>query len=163
MTVNKHTTNAPPIESVTRPMVQLQRPNRFWRPVQGFLDLLRLSGQRLRYHFGLSLLSLLGVILAIGLVSSAAFFAQAVETVIMRQELAEYSRITGRPPFSSRVFAPSSPTVPLTLERGEALAENVADTLSSEVGLPIKFTGFLADSGVLSLQPKPDDTRYAGK
>ncbi len=163
MTVNKNMPNSPPIEQVTRPMVQLQRPNHLWRPFRGFLDLLHLSSQRLRYHFGLSLLSLLGVILAIGLVSSAAFFAQAVETVIMRQELAEYSRITGRPPFSSRVFAPSSPSVPLTLERGEALAENVADTLSSEVGLPIKFTSFLADSGVLSLQPKADDTRYEGK
>jgi hypothetical protein len=142
---------------------QARRAHPLLRPLRTFPDLLYLTANRLRYHFGLSLLSLLGVILAIGLVSSAAFFSQAVETVIMRQELAEYSRVTGRPPFSSRVFAPSSRSVPLTIERAEALAENVADTLSSEVGLPVKFTGMLADSGILALQPKPGDTRYAGK
>ena len=137
--------------------------HQLFRPLRRLIDLLLLTAKRLRYHFGLTLLSLLGVILAIGLVSSAAFFSQAVETVIMRQELAEYSRVAGRPPFSSRVFAPSSRTVPLTLERSEALAANVADTLSSEVGLPVKFTGMLADSGILSLQVKPDDARYTGK
>jgi putative ABC transport system permease protein len=142
---------------------QVRRAHPLLRPLRTFPDLLYLTASRLRYHFGLSLLSLLGVILAIGLVSSAAFFSQAVETVIMRQELAEYSRVTGRPPFSSRVFAPSSPSVPLTIERSEALAENVADTISSEVGLPVKFTGMMADSGILSLRPKPDDTRYGGK
>lgn len=133
------------------------------RPLRWLRDLFALTAKRLRFHFGLSLLSLLGVMLAIGLVSSAAFFSQAVETVIMRQELAEYSRVAGRPPFSSRVFAPSSRTVPLTVERSEALAANVADTLSSEVGLPVKFAGMLADSGILSLQVKPNDERYTGK
>jgi putative ABC transport system permease protein len=131
------------------------------RPLLGFVDLLYLSARRLYYHFGLSLLSLLGVILAIGLVSSAAFFAQAVETVIMRQELAEYSRITGRPPFSSRVFTASTRSNPLTIEVVERLAGNVADTLSSEVGLPVRALGMLADSGVLTLKAKPGDNRYA--
>ncbi|MCL4860365.1 MAG: ABC transporter permease [Caldilineaceae bacterium] len=142
---------------------QTQRGNLLLRRLHGVLDLVYLTTRRLYYHFGLSLLSLLGVILAIGLVSSATFFAQAVETVIMRQELAEYSRITGRPPFSSRVFTASSRTVPLTLARTETLAANVADTVSSEVGLPVRSVGLLADSGVLTLQPLPDDTRYAGR
>lgn len=133
------------------------------RPLRGLPDLLYLSIKRLGYHFGLSLLSLLGVVLAIGLVSSAAFFSQAVETVIMRQELAEYSRVTGRPPFSSRVFSVWTQSIPLTVERSETLADDVVDTLSSEVGLPVRFVGMLTDSGVLSLQPKPGDTRYEGK
>lgn len=98
--------------------------------------------------------------LAVALVSSATFFSNAVDTVIMRQELAEYSRITGRPPFSSRVYAPSSRTVPLTIERVETLENNVADTLSSEVGLPVRSVGMMADSGVLELWALPGDDRY---
>ncbi|MCB0104917.1 MAG: ABC transporter permease, partial [Caldilineaceae bacterium] len=111
-------------------------------------------------HMGLSLLSLFGVVLAVALVSSAAFFSNAVDTVIMRQELAEYSRITGRPPFSSRVYAPSSRTVPLTIERVETLGGNVSDTLANEVGLPVRSLGLMADSGVLELHALPEDTRY---
>ncbi|HMN29790.1 MAG TPA: hypothetical protein PKE45_16685, partial [Caldilineaceae bacterium] len=133
------------------------------RPLYGIVDLSLLTAKRLHYHFGLSLLSLLGVILAIGLVTSAAFFSQAVETVIMRQELAEYSRITGRPPFSSRVFTASTRSNPLTIERTETLAGNVAETISSEVGLPVRSQGMMADSGVLALTPKPGDARYENK
>lgn len=133
------------------------------RPFRTFGDLILLSARRLRYYGGLSLLSFLGVILAIALVSSAAFFSQAVDTVIMRQELAEYSRVTGRPAFSSRVFAASSRTVPLTLERTEELGNHVVGTLTDEVGLPLKTLGMMADSGVFGLQPLPNDTRYAGK
>lgn len=116
---------------------------------------------RLRYYSGLSILALLGVIIAVGLVTSAAFFAQAVDQVILDRELAEYSRITQRPPFSARVFAPSSPSVPFDLDRVEALGENVADTLSSEVGLPVRTLILLADSGGLRLMPPVGDSRYA--
>lgn len=133
------------------------------RPFRSFTDLIYLSARRLRYHAGLSLLSLLGFVLAIALVSSAAFFSNAVDTVIMRQELAEYSRVTGRPALSSRIYSPSSRVVPLTLERTEALGENVAGTLAAEVGLPVRSIGMMADSGVLNLRPLAGDTRYAGK
>lgn len=152
--------------SITPSFVQqlpLKRTNWLLRPLRALLDLVYLSAKRLRYHFGLSLLSLLGVILAIGLVSSAAFFSQAVETVIMRQELADYSKATQRPPFSTRVFTSSTRSVPLTVERCETLAKNVAETLSAEVGLPVRAQGMAVDSGVLSMRPKAGDTRYEGK
>ncbi len=142
-----------------------QRPrqtNFLLRPFYAFGDLAFLSAKRLRHHLGLSLLSLLGVILAVALVSSAAFFSNGVDTVIMRQELAEYSRVTNRPAFSSRVYTPSSRPVPLTIERVETLGGNIADTISSEVGLPVRFLGLMADSGVLTMQAKPGDERYAG-
>ena len=48
----------------------------------------------------------------------------------MDRELAEYTRITQRPPFATRVFASSSRTVPLDLARVEHLGDNVAETLS---------------------------------
>lgn len=146
-----------------RNLPRISKPPLLLRPFRALSDLIYLSARRLRFHAGLSLLSLLGVILAIALVSSAAFFSNAVDTVIMRQELAEYSRVTGRPPLSSRIYSPSSRVVPLTLERAEALGDNVATTLSAEVGLPVRTVGLMADSGVLALQPPAGDTRYAGK
>lgn len=117
---------------------------------------------RLRYYSGLSLLALLGVVIAVGLVTSAAFFAQAVDQVMMERELAEYTRLTQRPPFAARVFAASSPAVPFTLDRVETLGRHVADTLSSEVGLPVRSVTLQADSGILRLFPAAGDTRYVG-
>ena len=64
----------------------------------------RLATKRLLYHPGLSLLALLGVILAVGLITSAGFFAQAVDRVIMRQEMAEYTRVTKRAPLHHPYF-----------------------------------------------------------
>jgi putative ABC transport system permease protein len=159
----KKSSSAPTLALPVHNLQQVQRTHRLLRPLGALLDVGYLSVLRLRYHLGLSLLSLLGVVLAIGLVSSAAFFAQAVETVIMRQELAEYTRITQRPPFSSRIFNVWTRANPLTIERSETLAGDVSDTLSSEVGLPVRGVGLLADSGVLTLQPKPGDNRYEGK
>ncbi len=141
----------------------LTRGHWLFRPFRSLWDLCYLAAKRVGYYFGLSLLALFGVILALGLVSSTAFFSQAVDTVMMRQELATYTQASGRPPFSSLVFAPSTRTVPLTLDRAERLGNNVADTLSSEIGLPVSFLGLMADSGVLTLQPRPSDTKYAGK
>lgn len=141
----------------------IARGNRFLRPLRSLVDIFYLAARRLYYHVGLSLLSLFGIILALGLVSSAAFFSQAVDTVMMRQELADYTKASGRPPFSSLVFAPSTRSVPLTLARGEELGNHVADTLSSEIGLPVRVLGMMADSGVLSIQPRPDDKKYSGK
>ncbi|MCB0061863.1 MAG: ABC transporter permease [Caldilineaceae bacterium] len=155
-------TPEPTAAKVRRSWSRATKANRLIRPLFSLRDLMTLSVKRLRYHFGLSFLSLLGIVLAVALVSSAAFFSNAVDTVIMRQELAEYSRITGRPPFSSRIYASSSRTVPLTIERIEALGNNVAGTLSSEVGLPVRSMGMMADSGVLELHALPGDERYSG-
>lgn len=138
---------------------------RWWAAINRFLNTLgglaRLAMWRIRYYSGLSLLALIGVIIAVGLVTSAAFFAQAVDQVMLNRELAEYSRITQRPPFAARVFSPSTQSVPLTLERTFTLGEHVAETLSSEVGLPVSRVIMLADSGNLGLLPPPDDSRYA--
>ena len=121
---------------------------RFFNKTRGIVWL---ALKRILFHPGLSLLALLGVILAIGLITSAGFFSQAVDKVILDREMAEYTRITGRPPFSARVYTFSSRSIPLTIERAEVLGENVADTLSSEIGLPINDIGLFADSGVLQL------------
>ncbi len=98
--------------------------------------------------------------LAVGLVSNASFFAQAVDQVILDQELAEFSRMTGRPPFSTSIYTfPSTQSV-VTVEQGEKLAQNVAATLSHEVGLPVDSITMQIHSGNMMLQPREGTTQY---
>lgn len=122
------------------------------RALNRIAGLFGLALRRLFYYPGLSLLTLVGVVLAVGLVSSAAFFSQAVDKVMMNREMAEYTRITNRPPFSSRVYTFSSREVPLTLARAETLSENVSSTLRGETGLPVEWVGMQVDSGILRLR-----------
>src|SRR5512145_3012417 len=111
-----------------------QRPSlkKFLHQLPGlFLLILR----RQQYHRGLVILSLLGVILSVGLVTNASFFAQAVDRVILEQNLAEFSQVTGRPPFSTNVYVFPSARNPLTLEQAEKSSRQIGDTLASSVGL----------------------------
>ena len=63
-------------------------------------DLLRLTIRRLWSRPILTLLALLGVILAVGLLSSTAFFTQAVDRVLLLEELNKLAATTGRHPFA---------------------------------------------------------------
>ena len=118
--------------------------------------LVLLSLRRLRHYVGLNFLALIGVILAVGLVTSAGFFSQAVDTVVMRQELAEYSRITGKPPFSIRVFNSSTAAVPLSLEWATELGKGIAHTLSQEMNLPASDLLLQVNSGIVSMRTQRD-------
>jgi putative ABC transport system permease protein len=140
-----------------------------WRPTNVLLQslnrtiaLIFLSLRRLRHQFGLTLLALIGVILAVGLVTSAGFFSQAVDTVVMRQELAEYTRITGRPPFSARIFAVHSSTVPLSLVEAERLGERIATTLADTVGLPAREVTMQVNSDLVRLRTEGSAQTGAG-
>ncbi len=159
---------AEPVRSPQRPFpgVRYSRPlsDRTLARLPGLLaGLVGLSLKRLGHHPGITLLALFGIALAVGLVTSAGFFAQAVDTVILRQELDKLSQMTGRPAFSTRVYFFPSPRKPMTLEAAEQMGYHVADTLSSEVGLPLKHTGLQVESGSLMLAAQPDDTRWAGE
>ena len=125
--------------------------------------LLALAGlvlKRLWYDRGLTLLALLGVVLAVGLVTSTSIFSYAIERVILMQELAEFSRMTGRPPFSVSIYLHPSTSAPVTLEVAEQAGNHVADTLSSEVGLPPRHLGFEVSSGSMMLQPQEVSALY---
>jgi len=116
--------------------------------------------KRQRNHLGLTLLALLGVILAVGLVTNASFFSDAVERVILSQKLAEFSRATGRPPFSISVYTFPSSRKPMGLEAAEQVASHVAGTLSAEVGLPLRHVGIRVASGGMMLQPGEGSSLY---
>ena len=116
--------------------------------------------RRQQYHLGLGILALLGVILSVGLVTNASFFSQAVDRVILEQNLAEFSRVTGRPPFSTNVYVFPSERTPLTLQDSEKITSQIGDALSSEVGLPLRQLGLEISSGTMLLQPEPGSDLY---
>ncbi len=123
--------------------------------------LLLLSFKRIRHRLGLTLLALLGIVLTVGLVTSAAYFSQAVDMVVLRQELKELTDITGRSAFSTRIYTLSSSRSPMTIAEAELVGQDVANTLSSEVGLPLKRQILQIQSEGFMLQPGPNSTRYA--
>ncbi len=127
--------------------------NRFLRPVFLFAGLVALAFKRLLYRPGLTLLALASIALAIGLVSSAGFFAQAVDRSVLSQELVRFVQQTGRPPFLMRVYFLPSSEIPLSLETTESLAPRVAATLEREIGLPPLYVGVEVESGAMMLHP----------
>ena len=129
-------------------------------PTARLLALARLVLKRLWYDRGLTLLSLLGVVLAVGLVTSTSVFSYTIDRVILLQELAAFSEMTGRPPFSVSIYLHPSTSAPVTLEVGERAGHNVVDTLSSEVGLPLRHLGFEVSSGSMMLRPQEGSTLY---
>ena len=131
--------------------------NKFFHQLPGFFLLLL---RRQQYHRGLISLAFLGVILSVGLVTNASFFSQAVDRVILEQNLAEFSRVTGKPPFSTNVYVFPSTRNPLTLEEAEKLSRPIGDMLSTAVGLPLRHAGLEVSSGGLLLEPEPGSTLY---
>jgi putative ABC transport system permease protein len=112
------------------------------------------------HHPGLTLLALLGIVLAVGLVANASCFSEAASQLILNQRLAEFSRMTGRPAFSTAVYTFPSARQPITLEAAEQAAGDVANALVSEVGLPLKHVGVRVTSGGMMLQPQEGSSLF---
>ena len=131
------------------------------RPLRISGGLTVLTLKRLRSQPGLALLALLQIVLSVGLLTSAGFFAQAVDRVILQQELDQLSSVTGRPPFSTRVYFFPSSRKPMDVTSAEAAGRSIAGTLSAEIGLPIGQAITQLESGNMMLMPPPNDTRYS--
>jgi putative ABC transport system permease protein len=134
--------------------------NNLWKPWYTFQGVLALILKRQRHYIGLTLLVLLVIVLAVGLMSNASFFAQAVDRIILNQELENFSRVTGRPPFSTSAYIYPSSRNPIMLEDAERLGNHVAGTLSGEVGLPLQHLGLQISSGGMMLQSAVESVTY---
>ena len=84
----------------------------------------------------LTLLSIVGVMLAVGLVTSIPIFSQAVSFVMLREELFAMAGKTGRPIFSMRVYVLPSARFPLPLQDVRNLQDHITETVVTEVGVP---------------------------
>lgn len=130
------------------------------RPFLQLFGALNLIVRRQQHQPGLALLALVGVVLAVALVTNASFFSEAVDRGILAQELSDFSRITGRPPFSTNVYVFPSGRNPMTLEQAEEISQHISGILTSEVGLPLRHLGLQVSSGSMILQPGEDSDLY---
>lgn len=119
-----------------------------------------LSLRRLGSRPGLTLLALTGIVLAVGLLSSAGFFAQAVDRVILNQELAALSATTNRPAFSTRIYFFPSSRKRMGVEAAERAGNSISRTLSAEIGLPVARQDLQMESGSMVMLPRVADTAY---
>lgn len=138
----------------------LQTLTQLLRPLRLLGGLITLTAKRMISRPGLTILALIGIVLAVGLLNSAGFFAQAVDKVILLEELGELSQATGRPPFSTRVYFFPSSRKPMPMDVAEDAGRSISRTLAQEIGLPIKRVGIQIESGSMSLMPRAGDTRY---
>ena len=122
--------------------------------------LFALTLKRLASRPGLTILALIGIVLAVGLLSSAAFFAQAVDRVILNQELAELSAATNRPAFSTRIYFFPSSRKRMGIEAAERAGSSISGTLSAEIGLGVARKDLQMESGSMVLLPAKGDTAY---
>lgn len=106
-----------------------------------------LALRRLFSRPALTLLALAGIVLGVSLVTSADFFAQAVDRVLLGQELARFAEQTGRPAFSMRVYQIPYADSPLGVDDAEQLARHVGGSLAGEIGLPLQYAGVEVHSG----------------
>jgi putative ABC transport system permease protein len=108
----------------------------------------------------LTLLSIAGVILAVGLVTSIPIFSQAVSFVMLREELKEVSAKTGRPLFSMRVYVLPSARYQLSLEHTEELSNLIQQTLVAEVGLPLLAVSRHIETTGVIIRTLAEETPY---
>jgi putative ABC transport system permease protein len=132
-------------------------------PLSRTFEMVRFVIKRQYHHPGVTLLALLGIILAVGLVTNVSCFSQASAQMILDQELAEFSRVTGRPAFSTTAYTFPSSRQPISVEAAEQAAGDVANTLASEVDLPLRHLGIQVESGGMMLQPQEGSTLYSGE
>ena len=116
--------------------------------------------KRLQHHPWLTLLSILGVALAVGLVTSVPVFSKAVSFVMLQEELTEVSRRTGRPLFSMRVYVLPSGRYELPLDKCAVLGQHIAETLSNEVGLPVIRQSRHIETTGLAIRTRDEVTPY---
>ena len=120
-----------------------------------------LTLKRLRSRPGLSILALIGIVLAVGLLSSAGFFAQAVDRIILNQELDELSAATNRPAFSTRIYFFPSSRKRMGIHAAENAGRSISETLSAEIGLPVDRRDLQMESGSMVLLPQEDEEVYS--
>ena len=123
--------------------------------------MLVIAAKRLWSRPLLSLLSILGVALAVGLVASIPIFAQATSFAILLQEMRDISVRTSRPMFTARVYVLPTTKFPLSLAHTRELSVLIQDALTKEIGLPVLTLSRQAETTSLMLYPSGGASPYS--
>lgn len=106
-----------------------------------------LAYRALRGRLGLTLLSILGVALAVGLAVSVPVFAQAVNRAIMEEQLAQRAREINRSALSIRHYVLPSSQNPITAQACQEYAFHIGRIYETNLGLPVTKVQTRVESG----------------
>ena len=124
--------------------------------------MLLVAARRLWSRPFLTLLSIAGVTLAIGLVAGIPLFSQAVSFVVLNGELGEISADSGRPPVSLRVYASPGNQYPLSMERARTWERHIQEAIVAEAGLPLTASRLYLETKGLVLYTREAGSPYGG-
>jgi putative ABC transport system permease protein len=116
--------------------------------------------KRLLNRLGLTLLSIMAVTLAVGLVVSIPVFAKAVSFVILCQELDRISTASRRPAFSMRIYVLPGGRYALPLDKAQTWEDHITETVVNEVGIPLLERHRQMETARLVLRTRDQETPY---
>ncbi len=93
--------------------------------------------QRLRSRAFLNILITLSMAIIVAIMVGVPVFSEGVSRLILGEELNARTQSVNRPPFSVRYYGLPKARTPLSIEAGEQIQEWLANSLRSEVGLPV--------------------------
>ena len=125
------------------------------------LPFLGLALRRLLSRPSLTLLSLLSIVLAIGMVASIPVFSQGVSYLLLQDELAHIGTVFHRPPLTMRFYYIVPKTAALALDSALRLETDFRRIVERETGLTVNETLTYVASPGMTIQPDTDDTSYA--
>ncbi|MEA3407250.1 MAG: FtsX-like permease family protein [Chloroflexota bacterium] len=116
--------------------------------------------KRARRHWLLTLLSVIGTSVTVGLIASIPIFSDSVGMRILYKELAEYASGNARPPLALRYYrVPSSPNT-MTVQEALDMGDWLGAMTRREVGLPIARSYTQIGSHAMMIRTLSEDTRY---
>ena len=124
------------------------------------LHFLGLALRRLFSRPGLTLLSLLSIVLAIGMVASIPVFSQGVSYLLLQDELAAIGATFHRPPLTMRFYYIVPKNSALSLNNALRLEGNLRRIVEDETGLTVADTLTYVASPGMKVQPLGDDSIY---
>ncbi len=125
------------------------------------LPFLGLALRRLLSRPSLTLLSLLSIVLAVGMVASIPVFSQGVSYLLLQDELAHIGTVFHRPPLTMRFYYIVPKTAALALDSALRLETDFRRIVERETGLTVNETLTYVASPGMTIQPDTDDTSYA--
>ena len=124
------------------------------------LPFLGLALRRLFSRPSLTLLSLLSIVLAIGMVASIPVFSQGVSYLLLQDELAHIGTTFHRPPLTMRFYFIVPKSAALPLDSALRLEHEFRRIVERETGLAVAETLTYVASPGMTIQPATDDTTY---
>ena len=123
------------------------------------IGMISLAAHRLRSRLALTLLSLAGVVLAVGLVSSVPVFAQAVSYLVLENELSDTGYNKNQPPLMVRISYEKR-VQPFTLAQARDMEQRLGKIIADKTGVRATQSTLIVESPTLFLRSTPESAQY---